>query len=302
MGATVEMDVPVTEDAPLRPSTAFAVGVVITVCAGREANLERTLDSLDRLSVQPWQTVIVFDGCPAFECAVARDPAVQIIEIDKHEPGREQPRNVGFRHLIPEVTHCWFLDSDLIFEPDLLEQFEIGHAAADVDRILIGPYEWLPPGVTHPDHALRNDPRWQSFDEHGPGHVLVHDLGASLACFSGNLVYPVEAFKRIGGFHPDLHHGRCEDGELGLRAGAAGIPMSFVRGARAWHVYHDINLDAIHARNARDVPMLNAMHPWVEGQGLLLTEKDGVRFDWRCPSCGDIVNSLEYWSHGAAHR
>lgn len=304
---THEFEVPMLA----KPERKFEVGVVITTCAGREENLQRTIDHLMRAAAirqAPQAVVVVYDGCPAM--GFPTPIPVHGVEISQHVPGQEQPRNVGFRKLrevSPDCNFVWFLDSDLIFEPDILRQFYNGLTEAE-DRILIGPYDWLAPQVVEPVHDRSDhrvgmaDYRWVSFDEHGPERVLRHDLGAGLACFGGNLVWPVDAFEKIGGFHPELHHGRCEDGELGLRAASAGVPMSFVREARGWHVFHPVNGTRTHAANARDVPLINQWHPWVEGQGLLVTAQDGARFDFRCPQCGDQVNSLAYWDHTATHK
>jgi hypothetical protein len=100
-------------------------------------------------------------------------------------------------------------------------------------------------------------------------------LNVGLACFSGNLIWPLLDFKRIGGFWNELHHGRCEDGELGLRAVAQGIPISYASLARGWHLDHPTDVAEKMRRNARDVPMLNERHPWVAGHDVFVVEEDG---------------------------
>jgi glycosyltransferase involved in cell wall biosynthesis len=287
----------------------FDVGVVITTCAGREENLQRTIAALQetRDYKAPRAIVVVYDGCEpmGFDTPIP----VHEVRIPKHGPGQEQPRNVGFRalrELAPDCNYVWFLDGDLIFWPQILASYHAGLLQAAEDRVLIGPYDWLAPGVTETivtrsARVEQYDPRWASFDAHPPSDVLVGDLGAALACFGGNLVWPVEAFERVGGFHPDLHHGRCEDGELGLRAASAGVPMSFVAHARAWHVWHPRDLPAILEKNRRDVPLINEWHPWVEEKGLIVRQQDGARFNFDCP-CGEEVNSLGYWEHTQQHE
>jgi hypothetical protein len=173
---------------------------------------------------------------------------------------------------------------------------------------MIGPYDWLPKnGGGYPD--LRNDQRWDSFDEHGPeevfqlgrdGRDLRGMVGFGLACFSGNLVWPIEEFRQVGGFHPEMHHGRCEDGELGLRAVSQGIAVSMVRKARGWHLWHQVNEEWVLETNKVDVPIINRLHPWVENEGLVMTAKDGIRFDFRCEKCGARKNTGEYWIHYAS--
>jgi hypothetical protein len=284
------------------------------------------------------------EGMYGLPLAVLRSP-------EKHQPGMEQPRNVGVRLLadLPSrderfegLSHVWFLDTDVIPDPDALASFahaefatevwrcpECGHIeigpdetessecpacftvnANDegdtwepVDVVQVGPYDWLPPGKREPMPELKNDPRWPSFDSHKPTDVLTSDLSAGLACFSGNLVWPIDAFQRIGGFWDELHHGRCEDGELGLRAVGMGLGISYVADARGWHLHHDRNVEWIEQTNAIDVPKLNARHPWKElGYGhdeLFVVDQEGKRFDCRCGDCGRSFPSAEIWQHKA---
>lgn len=283
------------------------VGVVIPVGPGRRENLMMVLRSLEAQTLKPERIVLVCDGEAATiqtDEAQAVVPSIMVTSVvtKKHQPGMEQPRNIGvrfLRHLDPKISHAWFCDSDVILAPDAGERF--GEAMAfDSERILIGPYEWLPPGVRRPTEA-RNDPRWSSFNRHDPDETVVSDLSAGLACFTGNLIWPIDEFQRVGGFWNEIHHGRCEDGELGLRAVAMGVPIGFVREARGWHLDHPRSIEWIEAANSRDVPMLNARHPWVEGEGLFVVEEDGRRFNVRCGECDWEGNTAEIWAHKEGH-
>lgn len=127
--------------------------------------------------------------------------------------------------------------------------------------------------------------------------VWENDISAGLSCFSGNLVWPVDEFIRVGGFWSEIHHGRCEDGELGLRAVSMGVPISFAPRARGWHLWHRINTSLAKARNKRDVPMLNERHPWVEGAQVFLVDRDGAAFDVLCPGCSNMIPTIGWWRH-----
>lgn len=276
--------------------------IVIPCGEGRQDNLIACLETLERQTIRPEGVVLIHDGEGADPGQVTgmTIPVVQVVTAAKHVPGMEQPRNVGVRQVerhYPQADHVWFVDTDLLFEENCLEAYYAAHLEAAEDRILIGPYEWMPLGARAPQPELYNDPRWVSFTRYTPADVLRDDLGAGLACFSGNLVWPIADFKAVGGFWNEIHHGRCEDGELGLRATAMGIPISFVREARGWHMAHPVNPQLAAERNARDVPMLNARHPWVEGEGLAVVPKDGRRFDAKCPTCHEMVNTIEMWTH-----
>lgn len=323
-------------------------GIVIPVGGGRLENLTCALKSICEMTEQPELLVLVGDGPEGTEVAeIALDRTRNLFEytwteavvrpIEKHEPGLEQPRNVGVR-VIEEVnhrnamlrqrypiTHVWFLDSDILVDAGALAAYR---AVAEPKRVLVGPYDWMPEHHREPIPELKNDPRWPSFDSSPADKVFTEDLSAGLACFSGNLVWPIDEFARIGGFWNEIHHGRCEDGELGLRAVACGVPISLVAAARGWHQGHPIDMEETLRRNYRDVPMLNLRHPWVEGMckckhkssdhapdglrpcmacdcvrlekivELFVVEEDGRRFNARC-ACGWEGNTAEIWAHQA---
>lgn len=283
------------------------VGVVIPVGPGRLENLLLVLDSLHQQTVKPRMVVVVCDGPESWiDTEIEFKLPTAVLRADKHEPGKEQPRNLGVRLLedlgerderFAGMTHAWFVDSDVVLRRRALEFYEEAMKTDPTNRILIGPYEWLPPGVREPIEDLHNDPRTASFEDHGPEKIFQHELGSALACFSGNIIWPLDEFARVGGFWNELHHGRCEDGEIGLRASSMGVPSSLVREARGWHLYHDINIGWTQNANAIDVPKLNARHPWVQDEGLIVVDEDGKRFNARCAKCGEEINSGLIWGH-----
>lgn len=279
------------------------IGVVIPVGPGRQENLRTVLGCLAHQTVKPTGVVIVQDGFDE----VDDWPEVMTLACPKHEPGREQPRNVGVRALRacwPDTTHVWFVDSDIHVGPRCLEELRLALAAGEPDRIILGPYDWLAPGERptpgYEYMGARNDPRWPHFERYGPGVALTSDLSAGLACFSGNLLWPIDEFMRVGGFWSEIHHGRCEDGELGLRAVAMGVPISFASRARGAHLWHPVNMALALERNARDVPMLNARHPWLQGADVFMVDRDGKAFDVRCAECQQQIPTIGWWAHAQA--
>lgn len=223
-------------------------------------------------------------------------------------PGEEQPRNVGAMWVKThtESNYVWFLDSDCIPVENALEAYDYAFTLAPFDRILIGPYGWMPKGKRELDYEIKDNYRQPLFDEYGPEVTFEDNLGVALANFSGNLVWPLDEFLRVGGFWNEIHHGRCEDGELGIRAAAMGVPMAIVRDAKACHLWHEGCNPASGApsatshklkANERDVPMINNRHPYVQEQGLVVSDRDGKRFDQICPRCGEHINSVLYWNH-----
>jgi GT2 family glycosyltransferase len=279
----------------------LSIGVVIPVGPGRQENLTAVLRCLAAQSSRPAGIVVVQDG---FDADADWQGPIVTLACAKHEPGREQPRNVGVRALLaqwPDTTHVWFLDSDVQVGPRCLEDLASALETGKQDRIVVGPYDWLGPGERPTPgseyRGLRNDPRWASFDRYPPHVALTDDLAAGLACFSGNLLWPIAEFVRVGGFWSELHHGRCEDGELGLRAVAMGVPISFAAAARGWHLWHEVNTGLVLERNARDVPLINDRHPWLHGTDVFMVDRDGAAFDVRCSKCRAQVATNGWWAH-----
>lgn len=286
------------------------LAVVIPATKGREENLELVISSLRAQEVYPAPPIAVVDDGGELEFSpLVHD--VDLIRTEKHSPGMEQPRNIGVRWAEAKfrATHVWFIDSDVVVGQAALAEITAA-LRQESSRVLVAPYDWLPAGLrpTTPvgkDHrfwgraaATRNDPRWAMFDASPVDREYRDDLSAGLACFSGNLVWPIAHFKRVGGFWAEIHHGRCEDGELGLRAVAMEVPISFVAAARGFHLHHPVNHGLAVERNARDVPMLNERHPWVERGAVFMTDRDGAAFDVRC-RCGLTVPTIQWWQHAA---
>lgn len=279
-----------------------SVAAVIPVGAGRAENLIQVLTCLNEQTRKPDVVILACDGPEAHLGVEPKEGwhlNIVALHLPKHQPGMEQPRNIGVREAEKfGISHVWFIDTDVIFGKDCLSTIIDTAEFSGDSQIIVGPYDWMPPGERSPMPDLYNDPRWPSFDRYSPAEVVRNDLAAGLACFSGNLVWPVEDFKRVGGFWNELHHGRCEDGELGLRAVSMGIGITFCRTARGWHMDHPRDMAWVQATNARDVPMLNERHPWVQGEGLFVVEEDGKRFNSRCP-CGWEGNTAEIFAHQA---
>lgn len=290
--------------------TSAEICAVIPAGQGRESNLELMLAQLDHLEHASGRVLVVLDGWNPHNSMPVCAENVVFVAAAKHEPGMEQPRNYGVRwarHHWPEVTHVHFLDSDVILDPAAPSAIECALQDDVEDAILIAPYDWLGPGwrpltagdVGFIDGARRtqNDPRWPMFRNSNPEQVFRGDLSVGLGCFSGNLVWPIDEFIRVGGFWNQLYHGRAEDGELGLRAVAMDVPIRVLSEPRGYHLHHPVDTSLIYERNARDVPMINERHPWVQAGKLVLVDREGAAFDTTCPKCGAQIPTGNAWEH-----
>lgn len=289
-------------------------GVVIPVAPKRRKNLTAVLECLVDQQLPPHAVVLVCDGPDAWlEEPPVELPSSEVVILpleEKHQPGMPQPRNRGaalLRKSYPEVTHVAFLDSDVLVDTNWLAAFVDEMTEGGEEGCYAAPYDWLPDGKREIDWSFSNDTRWPLFENHEYGTRYRGSLGVGLACYSGNLVWNLEDFRRVGGFWSEIHHGRCEDGELGLRAVHMGVPIGLVPNARGWHLYHGglPNPTPKWRRwaeqiNAIDVPKLKQRHPWTElgndGKELFVVDEDGKRFNVRC-RCGWEGNTAEVWQH-----
>lgn len=287
-------------------------GVVVPVGPGREENLAAVMGCLAAQSFEPRCIVLVCDGADAWLDHIPGEwyADTMICNPPKHQPGQMQPRNYGAHAIeahFSDVTHLAFLDSDVLVGEGWLEAYRWAIRGAGARGIYIGPYEFMPPGIREIREDLKLDLRWPMFEASPPGLRYRGDLSKGLACWSGNLVWNLEDFQRVGGFWNEIHHGACEDGELGLRAVAMNVPIGLVPEARGWHLYHGGDPKptpewlAYRTRiNTIDVPKLQARHPWVElgngGKELFVVEEDGKRFNARC-ECGAEMNTALIWQH-----
>lgn len=291
------------------------LGIVIPVGPGRVENLQEVLKSLVKERDLLEAVVVVLDGHEGIDFKL-RDSPIQIDLVqtwNRHEPGMEQPRNIGVRELErihQQCTHVWFLDSDVVLQPYSVEMMLDAIRTYPHDRAILAPYDWLPQGLRpESDYSgdikefytasrkVVNDPRWEMFRRMEVDDTSYGDLSVGLASFSGNLVWPIKEFKRVGGFWSELHHGRCEDGELGLRAVAMGVGIGVAKAVRGFHLWHPENTPLKVERNKRDVPMLDARHHWLQGSGVFLVDRDGKAFDVNCSKCGQMVHTVTWWDH-----
>lgn len=298
--------------------TGMNFGIVIPYGGGRKDNLIRVLDGIH---LQTRDTTFVPVVIVAHGQAADGESSMIFNEsnagrwkmditwafLDKNPPPSMPPRNYGADLLTRDrfdldIDFIWFLDTDVVPEVQALDEYI--HAielhdgnGMERDYVLAGQYDWRAQFGGIQQHELRE----AMFRDHPFTEILYYNLAAALGNFSGNLVWPAKKFLEVGGFHPELTAGRCDDGELGLRAARDGIGTCFVAGAVAHHWWHPVNSRWVLETNARDVPIIDRLHPWVRRVGLVPRPEDGQRFNWRCPWCGDEMNSNLSWEHMRFH-
>lgn len=181
------------------------IGVV--VIGRNEGNrLQRCLESVNPAGAN---VVYVDSGSTDQSAELAHAMGVEVVELDMNAPfTAARARNTGFQRLhelAPNMAYVQFVDGDC----EIVDNW-IAHAAAFLDShkdvaAVCGRLR-----ERHPERSIYNmlcDIEWDT----PPGNVK--------AC-GGNAMMRVDAYKKAGGFLPDLIAG--EEPELCLRMRAAG--------------------------------------------------------------------------------
>lgn len=193
----------------------------------------------------------------------------------------EQPRNKGARQA--ENSFYIFADSDVVLPPDALALYN-EDMSNNPNRIMLGIYHWLYPMVINKEdivkrfddiihhrlqkvplsepqtHNICRDMRLKTFQETNPDDVFQKpgNLGAALACFSGNICWPKELFWGIGGYDNHVHAGAHEDGLSGLMAYFKGYGISYDKRIVGGHLYHGRNVGYIMGFKWQEVEYINS--------------------------------------------
>jgi len=240
----------------------------------RKVTLLRTLEGLADQSVQDFEVIVSDDGSTDGTQEIVEE-LVDAYAYEEHDGYRvSEVRNRGSKLVSESCKYIWYIDSDVILNPFAVEAFLELEKDFDVTEPLVvcGRYDWMPPmevttqeifadlkkwvdckypwpkrippgaeygGVRTPAFRRNIDPRqnvdWES--DYTP--ILCN--GSTL---SGNLVIPIEAFVKTGGFDEKIK-GQGQDNEFGRHLGAEGFHMIFSDAIIGYHQYHFRDIQAM---------------------------------------------------------
>lgn len=181
------------------------ISVIIAVYNGTET-LGACLEALQRSDFQDFEVVVVNDGSTDQPHPIARRYPCTVIDQDNRGPG--PARNLGAR--VARGAILFFLDADVLVEPDSLSRIAGTFAARSDAGALFGSY-----GKTTPP---RNFVSVYKNLLHHHTHQTAEDEAATFCGGFGAIRR--EAFEAVGGFHPS--HRFLEDVEMGYRLHQAG--------------------------------------------------------------------------------
>lgn len=208
---------------------------VITIAAGRHRHLRRQLDGLATGTVRADHHVVVAMGDPAIRQVVGG--RAEVVNLGK--PGRlplAEARNTGAAHAIAAGADLLvFLDVDCVPGPRLIARYR---DTATHQTLLCGPVTYLPPGKVSPErladltapHPARPAPPDGETWQHGD-HTLFWSLSFAVTA---------RTWHQLGGFCEDYTGYGGEDTDFGQLARAAGVGLTWVGGAHAYHQHHPV--------------------------------------------------------------
>lgn len=277
---------------------------VLTLGAGRAAHLANLVRGLCRQTRLPDELVVSVMQPERYELPPAPFPIRQIDASGGNLP-LAAARNAAARAAVGETLV--FLDIDCIPACDFVADYAA--RGAGLDALLMGEVLYLPKGATDAgiDEARFAAVAEQHSERAGPP---VEPLGAcrDYRCFwSLNFAMRRDRFLAIGGFDERYAGYGGEDTDFGRSAAAEGVPLYWVRGARAWHQYHPHHMPPVHhldsvlanARRFRDKWGEWTMQHWLRAfvlMGLIERFGDDYRV-LRAPNDADLALTAQQ-----AHR
>jgi GT2 family glycosyltransferase len=216
--------------------------VIITIAHGRHEHLERQRRLVARSSAVVDHHVVVAMDDPVLVERLPPTPETSVIAIPADPAGLPlaAARNVGAEAALTLGAELMiFLDVDCLPSEELVGAYrDAAGDPATADSLLCGPVAYLPaPGPDGYDLG-----RLTEFAPH-PGRPAPalgdRQTGGDPRLFwSLSFALTPETWRRIGGFDEEFVGYGAEDTDYGFRADAAGIGLTWVGGATAYHQWH----------------------------------------------------------------
>ena len=226
------------------PAASRAPVSVLTIARGRDEHLRNLVLGLEQQSRAPEELIIgvmqdaPYEGLPATRFPVRQIPV----------PGEELPlaaaRNAVARHAASDALV--FLDVDCVPAPDLVADYAARLRPGA--GLLMGEVHYLPESSARPGWTFETLERDGVVHDDRAG-TLVEALERcdDYRCFwSLNFGIHHEDFKTAGGFDERYRGYGGEDTDFGRTLAERGVPISWLRGARAYHQFHAHCMPPVH--------------------------------------------------------
>jgi GT2 family glycosyltransferase len=207
---------------------------VLTLTRDRNRHLSNLVKGLERSELAPAELVVAWMGGEDPRETIGDPPfAVLIVAVG----GEDLPLGVARNRAVTAAgsERIVFLDVDCVPASGLL-----GSYAAELLRaeLLMGPVRYLPEGG-----PCEDDDRMSAVATAAPGRERIFAGPAPRQCrhedfWSTNFALTRDCFERVGGFDEAYTGYGIEDTDFGQRARQAGVPVTIVPRAIAFHQHH----------------------------------------------------------------
>ena len=255
---------------------------ILTLAKGRAEHLANVVHGLNRQTVPPLELVVGVMQEVDYDLPHTAFPIRQIPIRAEHDLPLAQARNTVAREAAGEILA--FVDVDCIPAPTLVEDY--GRVAAPGKGVFMGEVMYLPGGTNAPGWRFEAFDRVaeKHSDRQGPPDGPTAPCEDYRCFWSLNFAIHRDDFAASGGFDERYVGYGGEDTDFGKTLDAAGIPISWARGAKVYHQYHPHAMPPVHhmdsvIRNAevfRDKWGYRTMEHWLYAFELMgLIRKSG---------------------------
>ena len=216
---------------------------VVTLAKGRPAHLRNVLLGLERQTQPPAEFIVAVMQDEPYDLPETGFPIRQI-----PVPGRDLPLAAARNHGVATASgdDVVFLDVDCIPGADLVADY--ARALGELDGLLMGEVLHLPERATLGDWDERSldAVAERHSDRRGPPASGI-EICQDYRCFwSLNFAIRRATFAATGGFDERYVGYGGEDTDFGKLLDQRGIPIAWMKGARAYHQYHPHHMPPVH--------------------------------------------------------
>mgnify|MGYP001169604735 CR=1 FL=1 len=216
---------------------------VCTLAHGRDEHLRNLVTGLSNSRRPPCELVIAVMQHQTYRLPEASFPIRQIVLGSDGIP-LAAGRNRAAREARGDLLV--FLDVDCIPHPTLIEDY--AGVAQDHDGVLMGEVGYLPAAATEGgiDYARFERLAEKHSERAGPPETRSAPCRDYRCFWSLNFAIGAADFERSGGFDECYDGYGGEDTDFGRAVQTAGLPIWWVRGAKAYHQYHPHHMPPVH--------------------------------------------------------
>ena len=216
---------------------------VVTLAKGRPAHLRNVLLGLERQTQPPAEFIVAVMQDAPYDLPETGFPIRQILV-----PGRDLPLAAARNRGVAAASgdDIVVLDVDCIPGPDLVADY--ARALGELDGLLMGEVLHLPERATLGawDDASLDAVAERHSDRRGPPASGI-EICQDYRCFwSLNFAIRRSTFEATGGFDERYVGYGGEDTDFGKLLDQRGIPIAWMKGARAYHQYHPHHMPPVH--------------------------------------------------------